>query len=100
MINAKVRVPSLAFILAAAFLAATSASSAASEFTEACLKAQIFTQKDCTCIDGKAGDADRKDMIVWLTADDVKKQGGQVSEAEMEKGMAVMGKYGEQCDKQ
>ncbi len=89
-----------AAVLAAAYVAVASTIAAANEFTEACLKAQIFTQKDCTCIDGKASDADRKEMIVWLTADEVNKQGGQVSQAQMEKGMTIMAGYGEQCDKQ
>lgn len=74
--------------------------SGASEFTEACLKAQIFTEKDCTCIDGKASDAEKTEMLVFLTADDVAKQGGTVNQAKAEQGMATMGKHGEACDKE
>jgi len=35
-------------------LAISSSVAGASEFSEACLNAQIFTERDCTCVEGKA----------------------------------------------
>jgi hypothetical protein len=90
------RIYGLALVLVFAGCGASSAS----EFTEACLKAQIFTEKDCTCVDGKASDAEKTEMLVFLTADDVAKQGGAVDQAKAEQGMATMGKHGEACDKE
>ena len=88
------------YALALVLVLAGGGASSASEFTEACLKAQIFTQKDCTCIDGKASNAEKTEMLVFLTTDDVAKQGGTVDQAKAEQGMATMGKHGEVCDKE
>ena len=39
-------------------------------------------------------------MVAFLTADKVKASGGQVDENAAAEGMATMGRYGEQCEKQ
>ena len=84
----------------ALLLAIGSGAAAASDFSEACLKAQIFTQKDCTCVEGKASTAETPDMVAFLTGDEVAKQGGKPDQAQMERGMAIMGKHVEACEKE
>lgn len=71
----------------------------ASEFGDTCKSAQIFTEKDCTCIEGKASDGDKSDMLAFLNADKVKAAGGEIDEAKATQGMATIGKHGEACDK-
>ena len=86
--------------LALLLLAIGSGVAGASDFGEACLKAQIFTQKDCTCVESKATAAETPDMVAFLTGDEVAKQGGKPDQAQMERGMAIMGKHVEACEKQ
>ena len=86
--------------LALLLLAIGSGAAGASDFGEACLKAQIFTQKDCTCVESKATAAETPDMVAFLTGDEVAKQGGKPDQAQMERGMAIMGKHVEACEKE
>jgi hypothetical protein len=71
----------------------------ASEFGDACLGAQIFKQEDCTCIEGKASDADKASMLTALNADKVQASGGKVDETAANQGMATLSRYVEQCSK-
>jgi len=73
--------------------------SAASEFGDACKAAEIFTEKNCTCIAGKATAAEMPDIMAALSAEKVQASGGTVDEAAT-RGMEVLGKLAEQCDKQ
>jgi hypothetical protein len=88
-----------AFGLGILLTAGSSQTSRADEFTDACLAAEIFTAKDCSCIKGKATDEERALMITWLTADKVKKEGGEVDETTAIAGMAAMSKHTVACDK-
>ena len=86
--------------LALLLLAIGSGAAGASDFGDVCLKAQIFTQRDCTCVKGKATAAEKPDMVAFLTGDEVAKQGGKPDQAQMERGMAIMGKHVEACEKE
>jgi len=88
-----------AYLLALATLG-FAGSGRASEFYDSCMGAQIFTDKDCTCIEGKASDADKSNMMAFLTADKVKAADGQIDEAKAMLGMETIGKHGEACDKE
>jgi hypothetical protein len=88
-----------AYLWALAFCVAASPG-VASEFGDACLGAQIFTRNDCTCMEGKASDAEKVSMLTALNADKVQASGGKVNEAAANEGMATMSRYVEQCSKQ
>ena len=85
------------FAFAFAFVASPSV---ASEFGDACLAAEIFTQKNCACIDSKASADDKARMMAALTAEKVQASGGQVDEQAATRGLEILGRYSEQCDKQ
>lgn len=97
-------VKAFATVLVAAAIAVPLRSSAADEFSEACVAAGggMFKEKECTCIGGKADSDERVDLMAFFQANiEADKKGTKPDESDpqLQKGFAALNKHGEACMK-